>query len=126
MTCPKGFAQESAFINIDAPEIAVPYLIHTKIEDPILIGTESSRKYLRDIHRLSQSFKLFDYNCDYGVFNDDEYIGRSVKDRDVILYNNLVRTGISTKKQVKMLKKMGARNIYCYGFHGLCSNDLFD
>lgn len=21
---------------------------------------------------------------------------------------------------------MGARNIYCFGFHGLCTNDLFE
>ena len=40
----------------------------------------------------------------------------------MILYKDLVRTGNSTKRQVKILKSMGARNIYCYGFHGLCSN----
>lgn len=31
MTHPKGFTHKCNFINIDAPEIAVPYLIHTKL-----------------------------------------------------------------------------------------------
>ena len=40
---PKGFAQKSSFINVEATEIAVPYLIRTKLDDPVLIGTESTR-----------------------------------------------------------------------------------
>lgn len=92
----------------------------------MLIGTQSTQRYIQKIHKLSKTFKLFDYNCDFGFFNENEYIGKNVKGRDVILYNNLVRTGLSIKKNVKNLKKMGARNIYCFGFHGLCTNDLFD
>lgn len=49
-----------------------------------------------------------------------------MKNRDVVLYNSLVRTGNSIKREVKILKEKGARRIYCYGFHGLCSNDLFE
>lgn len=52
MTHPKGFAHSSTFINIDAPEIAVPYLIRTKLEDPVLVGTQSTQKYLQNIHQL--------------------------------------------------------------------------
>ena len=90
------------------------------------MGTEATKKYIPHIDRMSKTFKVFDYKCDYGFFSDAEYIGKDVTGRYVVLYNNLVRTGKSTKKQVKLLKKMGAKNIYCFGFHGLCSNDLFE
>lgn len=49
MTSPKGFAQRSTFISVEAPEIAVPYLIRTKLSNPILVGTQSDRVYLRNI-----------------------------------------------------------------------------
>ena len=92
----------------------------------MLVGNQSNKRYLQNIHKLSKTFKVFDYNCDYGVFNEGEYIGKNVSGRDVILYNNFIRTGLSLKRNVKSLKKMGARTIYCFGFHALCSNDLFD
>ena len=63
MTSPKGFAHNSTFMTVDAPEIAVPYLIRTQIRNPILVGTQANKVYLRNIERLGESFKHFGYNC---------------------------------------------------------------
>lgn len=90
------------------------------------MASQSTEHYMLNIHQLKDSFNLFGLNCELGSFNDFDYIGENVKGRDVVLYNNLVRTGLSTKNHVKALKKMGARRIYCFGFHGLCTNDLFE
>ena len=55
-----------------------------------------------------------------GLFNEGSYSGPDVKGRDVLLFNNLIRTGNSLRKNSKHLKKLGAKDIYCFGFHGLC------
>lgn len=104
ISAPKGFTQRSTFLNIDAPELAVPYLIRTKLENPVLVGSSVRQNYIRNVARLKNSFKLFGFECELGFFSDSNYIGDSVKGKDVVLYNNLVRTGNSTKKHVKELK----------------------
>lgn len=86
------------------------------------MGSSVRQNYIRNVARLKNSFKLFGFDCELGFFSDRVYIGESIKGKDVVLYNNLVRTGSSTKKHVKELKEMGARNIYVYGFHGLCKD----
>ncbi len=61
-----------------------------------------------------------------GFFNHLEYIGENVAGRDVLLYNNLLRTGTTMTSQVKHLKSLGARDIYYFGFHGMCLHDHFE
>ena len=58
-----------------------------------------------------------------GFYNQDDYIGEDFKGRDVILFTNLLRTGATVSKLSKSIKKKGARNIFCYGFHGSCTSD---
>jgi phosphoribosylpyrophosphate synthetase len=38
----------------------------------------------------------------------------------------MIRTGKTIREQSQDLKRKGARNIYCFGFHGLCTNDQFE
>jgi phosphoribosylpyrophosphate synthetase len=57
-----------------------------------------------------------------GFYNDETYLGEDVKGRDVILFNNLIRSGKNFRFQSNDLKKKGAKNIYCFGFHGLCAS----
>lgn len=79
----------------------MPYLIRTKLENPVIIGSQVTQNYLRNVSRLKNSFKLFGFDCEVGFFNDRDYIGEDVKGKDVLLYNNLVRTGNTTRKHVK-------------------------
>lgn len=46
--------------------------------------------------------------------------------KDVLLYNNLLRTGNTMITQVRKLKNLGARDIYYFGFHGMCVHDHFE
>lgn len=41
----------------------------------------------------------------------------------MVLYSNMIRSGNTVKNLSKALKKGGARNVYCYGFHAHCTND---
>jgi hypothetical protein len=98
---PKGFATKVPFVNIDAPEIVVPYITHTNIYNPIIIGTEANKVHMRNVTKLKRSLSLFDINSDMGFFNDGQYMGPSVKGRDILLFNNLVRTGNSLRQNTK-------------------------
>lgn len=56
---------------------------------------------MRNVTKLKRSLSLFDINSDMGFFNDGQYIGPSVKGRDILLFNNLVRTGNSLRQNTK-------------------------
>lgn len=75
MSSPKGFAQESRFLNIEAPELVIPYLIHSQLTDPVLVGARSNRLHIRNVYQLFNTFQLFAYNCGMGFFNNSIYIG---------------------------------------------------
>lgn len=123
MSAPKGFATSSKFLNVEATELVAPYLIYSGIKDPVIVGARSNRLHLNAVNQIYKTFGLFNYNCGMGFYNDNDYIGEDFKDRDVVLFSNLIRTGSTVKKLSKHLKKQGARNIYCYGFHGSCNNE---
>lgn len=122
MTTPKGFAQNCRFLSIDATELVAPYLIYSGVKDPVIVGARSNKNHLRAVTQLWKTFGLFDFHCGMGFYNKDLYIGEDVKDRDVIIFSNILRSGGTLIQQSKDLKQKGARNIYCYGFHGLCTN----
>ena len=63
MTHPKGFAQSSCFINIEAPELVVPLLLKKKnLNDPIIIGSRANTTHFRYIDQLKRTFQLFGCN----------------------------------------------------------------
>lgn len=101
MSAPKGFAFTSNFVDIDATELAAPYLIYAGVKDPVIIGSRSNRLHLRTVNRLYKTFKLFNFNCGLGFYNEGVYIGEDFKDRDVVLYSNMIRSG----KTVRNLSK---------------------
>jgi phosphoribosylpyrophosphate synthetase len=49
-----------------------------------------------------------------------------VRGKNILLYNNLVRTGATMTRQSKILKNLGAGDIYYFGFHGMCIHDHFE
>lgn len=61
-----------------------------------------------------------------GFYNGKNYIGEDVNNKDVVLFSNIIRTGRTISELSRDLKNRGANNIYCYGFHGLCSIEGFD
>jgi hypothetical protein len=93
MSSPKGFAQDSRFLNIEAPELVVPYLLHAQLNEPILVGSRANPLHIRNVHKLQKTFEYFDCHCDIGFFDHDTYIGEEVKGRDVVLFTNIIRTG---------------------------------
>ena len=75
MSAPKGFAIKSRFLNVDATELAAPYLIYSGIKDPVIVGARSNRLHLRAVNQLFKTFGLFNFNCGMGFYNDSNYIG---------------------------------------------------
>jgi phosphoribosylpyrophosphate synthetase len=72
------------------------------------------------IYNLRRTFKYFDLKCDVGFyFSDEGYIGDNIKGRDVILFENILRTGQKLKNRALDLKAKGARSIYAFSIHSL-------
>lgn len=70
MSAPKGFAQTSRFMSVDATELVTPYLIYSGIKDPVIVGARSNRLHLRHVNQLKNTFNLFDFHCGMGFYND--------------------------------------------------------
>lgn len=83
----------------------------------------SNRIHVRGASELSNTFSLFDFHCGIGFYNNGVYFGEDFKDRDVVMFSNVIRTGNTLRELAIDAKRKGARNIYCYGFHGLSSDD---
>lgn len=72
------------------------------------------------MYNLRRTFQYFDLKCDLGFYySDTEYIGDKIKGRDVILFENIIRTGQKLKHRANDLKSKGARSIYAYAIHSL-------
>lgn len=66
--------------------------MHRNISNPILIGTRPIPSISKRIKGLGEAFQLFDIECDYGMYSSGNYVGEKVKDRDVVLFNNVLRS----------------------------------
>ena len=123
MSAPKGFASTCRFLNVEATELVAPYLIYSGIKDPVIVGARSNRLHLKAVNQLYKTLGLFNFKCGMGFYNQNDYIGEDYKGRDVVLFTNMLRTGATVSKLSREIKKKGARNIYCYGFHGSCTSE---
>jgi phosphoribosylpyrophosphate synthetase len=92
----------------------------------VIIASRTNTTHFRYIDQLQKTFKLFGCKSGLGFFNKEDYIGANVEGKDVLVYNNLVRTGNLMTQQIKSLKELGARDIYYFGFHGMCIHDDFE
>lgn len=75
MSSPKGFANTSTFLNIEATELVCPYLIHSGIKDPVIVGARSNRLHIKSVTQLWKTFGLFNYRCGMGFYNHSNYLG---------------------------------------------------
>lgn len=116
----KGFTERCPLISVDCTDLVVPYLIHKEIENPILVSSSLNPYMSKQLNSLRRTFQFFDLNCDLGFYYSDEgYIGEAIKGRDVILFENILRTGHKIKHRALDLKAKGARQIYAFAIHGL-------
>ncbi|KAL4493079.1 hypothetical protein ABPG72_003164 [Tetrahymena utriculariae] len=125
----KGFfAPRVPILNIDVNEMVVPYLLEKGIENPVLIGAHLRSRNVKRLIGLHRIFNLFDQNPSLGFMirgNADkiEYIGEEVKNRDCILFENLIDSGNSLQELALKLHKDGARRIFWFSPHGLFTDN---
>jgi len=56
-------------------------------------------------------------------YSDDIYLGCDVKDREIIVFDNIIRTGQKIRSRIRDLQSRGAKDIYCFAAHGLSPGD---
>lgn len=54
------------------------------------------------------------------------YLVGDVKDKDIIIIDDMIDTAGTLCEAVKELKKFGAKKIFCFATHGLFSGNAFD
>lgn len=122
--------QIQGFFNIPldhlfARNVFVDYLLKKKLKDPVIVspdvgGIKMARAYAK---RLGAGLAIVDKRR----INPDEtavmnLLGE-VRDRDVVLVDDIIATGSSIIEATKFLRKIGAREIYTAISHGVLSGD---
>lgn len=58
-----------------------------------MIGSRPHPAISKRLKQLGDAFNIFDVDCGFGLFSSQVYVGDNVKDRDVILFTNVIRSG---------------------------------
>jgi phosphoribosylpyrophosphate synthetase len=86
----------------------------------VIVGSSLNPFHSLHVKTLKETFGFFDLDCDLGFYySDDCYVGSDVKGRDVILFDNIIRTGQKLRSRVRDLHTKGVGKIYCFAAHGL-------
>ena len=100
--------------------------IRKKIKDPVVIGPdEESYKWARNVAEIinaeSRIMKKKRYSSYHVKVALNEKIG--LKSRNAVIVDDIVSTGHTILETAKILKRLGAKNIYCICVHGIFAND---
>ena len=81
--------------------------------------------------KIQRKFRQEGLNTDIGIMvkvqdSTYDYIGKSVKDRDVLLIDNVVDTAKTIHHASKKLDDLGAKNIYMFAIHGVFSKGAIE
>ena len=122
----KGFSGKDCNIfTIDCTSLVVPYLIHQNILNPVLVGSRPNPSISKKLKSLGDAFNLFGLECGYGIFSSMTYVGDNVKDKDVVIFTNVIRSGKRLERMSQDLKSRGAHNIYLFGIHNTNKSQEF-
>ena len=111
--------------NISAVSNLANYIKRLKLKDPLVVspdqgGTERAKKFA---HVLKTDFIALKKNRDRKTGRINIVTAKvSVKDRDLILVDDMISTGGSIIKATQFLKKQKCRRVYVACSHGLFVN----
>ena len=95
------------------------------IVSPDCNGVPRAKKF-RDILEMNGVEASFGFIANYLQGKDDDtYIGESVKDKDVIIVDDMIHSGSTLAKTTKVMDSFGAANIYSFITHNLLYQQSF-
>lgn len=111
--------------KLTANQLIADY-IKKHIKNPVIIGPdEESYKWARSVAELLGVESAILNKKRYSSFNVKVSINKKIdfKGKNAVIVDDIVSTGHTILETVKILRKLGAKNIYCICVHGIFVND---
>jgi ribose-phosphate pyrophosphokinase len=129
----QGFFQKIPVDNLFAISTFVDHAKSLELENPVVVspdagGVDRAKKFrdaLEDKGISSGFAMVVKQRCEAGSIASVDLVG-DVKDRDVLITDDIVDTAGTLVSVVKELKKFGAKKVYVYITHPVLSNNALD
>ncbi|MBS3114467.1 ribose-phosphate diphosphokinase [Candidatus Woesearchaeota archaeon] len=102
--------------------------IKKHIKNPVIIGPdEESYKWAKNVAEMLNVESGILKKKRYSPYHVEVKLNKKIdlKDKNVVIVDDIVSTGHTILETAKILKKLGAKNIYCICAHGIFVNDAF-
>lgn len=125
----QGFFRNAEVIHLNGSKIFIDYFKKLKLTDITIVSPDQG-----GLVRATQFAKNFD-GCQIAVINKKrikpneihsmELVGE-VKDRNIIIVDDMVDTAGTLKKAAQLIKDNGAKSIYAVATHGVLSGSAIE
>jgi len=108
-------------VKLSANSLIADY-IKKKIKNPVLIGPDSeSYKWARNVADLIGAESRILEKKRYSSYHVEVKLNKKIdlKKKNVVIVDDIVSTGHTIIEASKLLRKLGAKNIYCICVHGI-------
>lgn len=103
--------------------------IKNHIKNPVIIGPdEESYKWARAVaDMLGVEFRILKKKR-YSSYHVEVRLNKKIdlKGKNVVIVDDIISTGHTILETAKILRKLGARKIYCICVHGIFANDALE
>ena len=103
--------------------------IKKNIKDPIIIGPdEESYKWAKNVADMLGVESFILKKKRHSSYNVKIRLNKKIdlKDKNVVIVDDIISTGHTILETVKLLKKLGAKKIYSICVHGIFVNDVLN
>jgi len=103
--------------------------IKKNIKNPVIIGPdEESYKWAKDVAEILNAESLILKKKRYSPYHVEVRLNKKIdiRNKNVVIVDDIISTGNTILKTAKMLKKFGAKKIYCICVHGIFANDALN
>lgn len=111
--------------KLTANDLIADY-IRKNIKNPILIGPDSeSYKWARNVAEKIGTESRILTKTRYSSYHVEVKLNKKVdlKNKNVVIVDDIVSTGHTIIEASKLLRKLGAKNVYCICVHGIFVED---
>ena len=114
--------------RLTANDLIADY-IKKNIKSPILIGPDSeSFKWARNVAEKIGAESRILAKKRYSSYHVEVKLNKKIdlKNKNAVIVDDIVSTGHTIIEASKLLRKLGAKNIYCICVHGIFADDALD
>ena len=103
--------------------------IKKNIKNPVIIGPdEESYKWAKDVANILGVNSFILNKKRYSSYHVKIKLNKKInlRNKNVVIIDDIISTGNTILETVKILRRLGAKNIYCICVHGIFANDALN